>query len=298
LDVAFGVRRASICQKQKRLLAILVRRRRESCRVTERRISERLPPRLSFSTNEVLTNEISLMSTLMPPRQFPTDPATDASDASEERMRAALGLGRRSEAGGHPPQQTHGGNTHGSDPNRQRRRFAQDGDVPVVVLGRSRDGEAAQDSRITALETSLQSERVARLKAERELETCQTTIQSLRTKLAHAEMAMDEARAAERQARYDVETITEKARLDIESLTAAAQKQAEAEPTDAAPRAARPGRKPKVATAAVEASLDLDAPDEPAEIKTEADAEEPQPIEWWLPSFRVKARGRGRPRKS
>ena len=76
--------------------------------------------------------------------------------AAAERMREALGLGKRSESVAHP-QQNH--TPHTSDPNRVRRRFAQDGDVPVVVLGRSREAEAAQESRVAALETKLQEER-------------------------------------------------------------------------------------------------------------------------------------------
>jgi hypothetical protein len=218
------------------------------------------------------------MSSIMP-RRYPTDPATDAADASEERMREALGLGKRSESVTHP-QQNH--TPHTSDPTRVRRRFAQDGDVPVVVLGRSREAEAAQESRVATLETKLQEERAARQTAERTVESCQATIQSLRTKLAHSEMAIDEARAAERQARAEAAAAIERQA----QLQTQVQQVAESEPVSRAeamavpppPRLVREPRKPKVVA--------------------DSDEPEPQPIEWWLPSFRAQTRGRGRPRKT
>ncbi len=211
------------------------------------------------------------------PRRYPTDPATDASDASEERMREALGLGKRSESVAHP-QQNH--TPHTSDPTRVRRRFAQDGDVPVVVLGRSREAEAGQESRLAALETKLQEERAARQTAERTVESCQATIQSLRTKLAHSEMAIDEARAAERQARAEAAAAIERQAQLQTPVQVESEPVSRAEPVAVAspPRLVREPRKPKVVT--------------------DSEEPEPQPIEWWLPSFRAQTRGRGRPRKT
>ncbi len=224
-----------------------------------------------------LTGHIPKMSSIMP-RRYPTDPATDAADASEERMREALGLGKRSESVAHP-QQNH--TPHTSDPNRVRRRFAQDGDVPVVVLGRSREAEAAQELRVAALETKLQEERAARQTAERTVESCQATIQSLRTKLAHSEMAIDEARAAERQARAEAA-----AAIERQTQVQTTQAQPESEPVSQAELVAEEPQSRLVR--------------EPRKAKVVADSNEPepQPIEWWLPSFRAQTRGRGRPRKT
>ncbi len=181
-------------------------------------------------------------------------------------MREALGLGKRSESVAHP-QQNH--TPHTSDPTRVRRRFAQDGDVPVVVLGRSREAEAGQESRLAALETKLQEERAARQTAERTVESCQATIQSLRTKLAHSEMAIDEARApsarhAQRPRRRS--SVRPSFRLQSRSRASPVSR---AEPVAVAspPRLVREPRKPKVVT--------------------DSEEPEPQPIEWWLPSFRA-----------
>ena len=70
----------------------------------------------------------------------------------------------------------------------QRRRFAQDGDVPVVVVRGRRD-----DNR-DASEAAARSECVAREQAERNLAAAQTTIRDLQTKLAHMDMSQTELR--------------------------------------------------------------------------------------------------------
>ena len=76
----------------------------------------------------------------------------------------------------------------GTPSNAHRRRFAQDGDVPVVVVRGRRD-----DNR-EAAETALQSEREARGQVERNLAAAQVTIRDLQTKLAHMEMSQAELR--------------------------------------------------------------------------------------------------------
>lgn len=91
-------------------------------------------------------------------------PKAESADL-EHRMRRTLGV--------HAPNQG------------QRRRFAQDGDVPVVINSRRDAGEAA-----------MHAEREARQQAERLLTAAQATIRDLQTKLAHAEMSLSETREA------------------------------------------------------------------------------------------------------
>jgi hypothetical protein len=87
----------------------------------------------------------------------------------EHRMRRTLGV--------HAPNQG------------QRRRFAQEGDVPVVINNR-------RDAERDAGEAAMQKEREARQQAERLLTAAQATIRDLQTKLAHAEMSLSETREA------------------------------------------------------------------------------------------------------
>lgn len=87
----------------------------------------------------------------------------------EHRMRRTLGV--------HAPNQG------------QRRRFAQDGDVPVVINNR-------RDAERDAGEAAMQAEREARQQAERLLTAAQAMIRDLQTKLAHAEMSLSETREA------------------------------------------------------------------------------------------------------
>ena len=105
-------------------------------------------------------------------------PSSDRSDV--DRMRRSLGV--------NAPSQNH------------RRRFAQEGDVPVEVRGR-RDAD-----RETA-EIMARSEREAREQAERALAAFQATIRNLQTQLAHAEMALTEARDAASRAEHRANTL-------------------------------------------------------------------------------------------
>ena len=149
----------------------------------------------------------------MPSQKLNLDQPAEAIDAAEARMRLALGLtgASRPASGGHQggSSQNHGpqqGPSH--DASRpQRRRFAQDGDVPVVMLNRGRDAETGGENRVQALSSELRDERSGRIKAERALEEANLSIQSLKTKLAHAEMAFEERLREEREARNKVEAL-------------------------------------------------------------------------------------------
>ena len=179
--------------------------------------------------------------------------------ATENRMRRALGLQGPSRQ---PPQQR-------ADQVRPRHRFVQDGGVPVVVLNSRSDNDptAVFKARVAELEAALETERAAHGATRRSLHEAQAAVQAQQTRLVHAELAHNEALAAERSARQAAE----------ESLQTrlAAPEQPVASPV-AAPALAAPA-KPK-ATA-------RKAPRVPRVSK-----KEPQPVKWWLPGFREKSR--------
>jgi len=171
------------------------------------------------------------------PRSKPAMRDQETSDL-ERSMRRTLGVGTPS--AGH------------------RRRFAQDGDVPVVVVrGRRDDGREAAES-------AMQSEREARGQAERSLAAAHATIRDLQTKLAHVEMSQAELRrsvdrlgaerqsleislAAEANAHKETEARLEQATADRQEL--------ERQLRSLSGRTPRAGRGPAQG--------------------------EPQPIDWW-----------------
>ncbi len=189
-------------------------------------------------------------------------------------MRQALGL-RGDQSSERPAQRR--------EQDRRTRRFVRDGEVPVVVLSPSRehgpDGPAPVN-RIAAAEAALRSERAARERAERSLRETQANLQHVQTKLAHADLAHSEALAAARRGREEAEaalaaaTVAREAlELRIAEMEAAQQRAAEAEVRR---EPAKPSQaalvKPRRKTAA-----------SPVE-------REPQPVKWWLPSYKAKTR--------
>lgn len=155
------------------------------------------------------------------PDSGPAKPARDSGDL-ERSMRRTLGVGATGTG--------------------QRRRFARDGDVPVVVVRSRRD-----DGRDAAPDAAHQ-EREARGRAERSLATAQAMIRDLRTQLAHMEMSQSELRqsfervSGERQAlelALDAETAARRAAE--ERLHHAAADRRTLPPQPAARPAARPG---------------------------------------------------------
>ena len=159
------------------------------------------------------------------------DQPLEPTDTAEARMRLALGLGTRP-AGSGQPSAASGAAPASHDSVRQRRRFAQDGDVPVVMLHRGRDNDAGGENKVAALTADLREERSARQKSERALDEANVLISSLKTKLKHAEMSLEEkslhegeARAqwdallaAEREARQQAETRAAEATLALSML--------------------------------------------------------------------------------
>ncbi len=135
-----------------------------------------------------------------------------STDEAESQMRKALGL--LGETQRHRPD-----TERAEQPARlsdrfsggvHRRRFVQDGDVPVTVLRRDpahetpahRGGSAPQaptSSRLHRTEAALAAETAARDRVERLLAETQALVRDLQTKIGHAELAKTEALAALRQ---------------------------------------------------------------------------------------------------
>ena len=197
-----------------------------------------------------------------------TKPIPGPLSNEEARMRQALGL--RGDGSAVRPVQRR-------EPDGRGRRFVKDGEVPVVVLSGPKDPAAAAPAagnRLAAVEAELRSERAAREKAEQSLREAQASVERLETKLAHAELAHAEALGAERQAREQAERALGEAREAIaarEAELASARERGRA-------RTAASSEKPRGKTAA--------KPRKSAETAKR----EPQPVKWWLPSFRAKMR--------
>jgi len=189
--------------------------------------------------------------------------------SDEDRMRHALGLanassGTRSSSG---PSQVH-----------RPRRFIRDGEIPVVVLNAGRDRSAetsAMADQLAAAEGALRTERAARATAERTLADALATIQRLRTQLAHAEMSHAETLDAERKHRETLDQALLEAAVTRESLekqlaqqAATRRERVEAKPTTTTEPLPVPGRHEQKG-------------------KRPAAVREPEPVKWWLPSYKA-----------
>jgi hypothetical protein len=136
-------------------------------------------------------------------------------DEAESQMRRALGLlgessrNRPDQERMEQPSRGLGDRFNGG---LHRRRFVQDGDVPVTVLRRDPGYEqpthrgtpataAPTSSRLQRTEAALTTETAARERAERSLAETQTIVRDLQTKIGHAELAKTEAVEALRQER-------------------------------------------------------------------------------------------------
>ncbi len=163
-------------------------------------------------------------------------------DEAESAMRKALGL--LGETPRHRPetdrldQPARGGDRFNGG--LHRRRFVQDGDVPVTVLRHQAGHEAPahrattvpvaapSSSRLQRTEAALAAETAGREKAERALADLQTVLRDLQTKIGHAELAKNEAVEALRREREAMADL----RADADSLTSRLE-EAEARANDA-----------------------------------------------------------------
>lgn len=217
------------------------------------------PPTDKDSTLEALLSFHYWIS-MSPPDSSPSTTAEESSTV-ETRMRRALGLGGATSA--QPAQRR-------SEPARTRPRFVRDGEVSVVVLNSSRVPDDAPNGRGAALQTALVAEQAARVAVERSLAEALATVRSLQTKLAHAELAHGEAVAAERRARERAEAVLQEMMAAHELADRMLGRAVTARETEAStPRA-------KVKRA---------APIKPR--TTTAKTREPQPVKWWLPSYKA-----------
>ena len=167
-------------------------------------------------------SRLSLSNDTMPDSE-PAGGASPLHDV-EGQMRRALGLDggpRRPEAARaaapQPPRQADRFGAGGP-----RRRFAQDGEVPVTVLHGRRDHPAdAAVNRLAAAETMAAREHAAREQAERALAEAQATIHDLQTKLGHASLAQTELQAAARRDQDAIATVQAELGATCERLATA-----------------------------------------------------------------------------
>jgi hypothetical protein len=163
-------------------------------------LSENLKLRLDSLSGETQQDRL----TRAPDAGSPNMPGP--ADEAESQMRKALGL--LGESPRHRPDAERteqpvrlsdrfNGGLH-------RRRFVQDGDIPVTVLRREQGHEvpahrgvasppAPTSSRLQRTEAALAAETAAREKAERSLGETQSVVRDLQTKIGHAELAKNEA---------------------------------------------------------------------------------------------------------
>ena len=194
-------------------------------------------------------------------------------------------------------------------PSVHKRRFVQDGEVPVTLVhgltGARREHHetgatrvAAPTNRLEVAETALAAEISSREKAEKALAEAQAMVQQLQTKLGHADLARQDAIVALQR---ETETLTDlrAALADAEARAAAAEAArvvadnalatvhvhaADSDATVAPPEPVRRGRKPK-AQAAPQATPPL------ANSADTASMREPKPVRWWVtPKRSAKAR--------
>ncbi len=204
-------------------------------------------------------------------------------------------------------------------PGAHKRRFVQDGEVPVTLVhgltGARREHHepsaaraAAPTNRLEVAETALAAEISSRERAEKALAESQAMVQQLQTKLGHSDLARQDALAAlqrEKETIADLRTAlaeaearavaeadaravaVEAARVAAENALAAAQaKPAGNDETVERPAPARRGRKPKAL--ATSAGRTAAASAKSADVPS---GREPKPIRWWLtPKRSTKAR--------
>jgi hypothetical protein len=203
----------------------------------------------------------------------PLDPAADTTTDDEDRMRQALGL--FGDQPGDPPAQRR-------EQDRRAHRFVKDGEVPVVVLNSSRErgpDSPAPVNRIAIAEAALRTERAMRERTERSLREMQATLQQLQTKLGHTDLEHREALAAERRGREQAEAVLAEAVAAREALEARlSEMEAHSRVTEVEPHSEPAGsNQPRQA--------------KPRRKTTRSPVErEPQPVKWWLPSYKSKTR--------
>lgn len=192
----------------------------------------------------------------MSPPDGSTTLTLNDTEAEESKMRAALGL-------------TPGNTQPNRSAEQNRHKSGQGSEIPVIVSTR-RSAEVSDTlrARLVAVTEELKAERSGHVATQQALADAQRTIQQVQTKLAHSEMAATEALDAERNARLAAEARL----LAIVPVTP---------PEPTAEKSAKPkkrGRPPQQRLVVEEAEPD------------------PEPVQWWLPSYKASQAKRVRPK--
>jgi len=260
------------------------------------------------------------------PREQPQSSATaPPMDDAEQQMRKALGLyddsprsrpdnerGESQRAGGGFMQGVH------------RRRFVQDGEVPVTVVRRdapdaahSGTGHAGPtSSRLQRVEAALAAETAGRERAEKTLHEAQAAVQALQTKIGHNDLAKNEATAASKRHLEENVALREELAAGVERLREAEARAHEFEEDLRAMRIelAEERRARKLAERLLQEAADESAvavpsdathpnwvrePTEPVPARrgrpplARAEPEvEPEPVKWWLLPAKTAAKRR------
>jgi hypothetical protein len=149
-------------------------------------------------------------------------------DDAEQQMRRALGLygdaPRPRPEGERPEQAQRGGGQFMQGVH--RRRFVQDGEVPVTVVRRDTPDAAhsgtAQtgptSSRLQRVEAALAAETAGRERAERALHEAHAAVQALQTKIGHNDLAKNEAVGASKRHLEEIVSLREELSAGAERL--------------------------------------------------------------------------------
>jgi hypothetical protein len=237
-------------------------------------------------------------------------------DDAEQQMRRALGLygdaprPRPENERTEPAQRAGGGFMQGV----HRRRFVQDGEVPVTVVRREAPdaahpggGQAAPtSSRLQRVEAALAAETAGRERAERALHEAQAAVQALQTKIGHNDLAKNEALAASKRHLDEIVALKEELATGAERLLEAEARASDIEEDMRVMRAelTEERRARKLAERLLREATEESAPAEPYEIAAapppreqveriparrgrpptvHAEPEvEPEPVKWWL----------------
>ena len=247
-------------------------------------------------------------------------------DDAEQQMRKALGLygdsprtrpdGDRSE----PAQRAGGGFMQGV----HRRRFVQDGEVPVTVVRRDAPDAAhpgtgaasPTSSRLQRVEAALVAETAGRERAERALHEAQAAVQALQTKIGHNDLAKNEAVAASKRHLEEIVALREEMAAVAERLNEADTRAHDLDEDLRVMRAElteeRRARKmaerllqeatDEAAVATTNEAASVNRPRDPVEriparrgrppIVHAEPAEEPEPVKWWLLPAKTAAKRR------
>ena len=189
-------------------------------------LSENLKLRLDTQSGESQQDRLARA----PDPGVPGD--SGAVDVAESQMRKALGLLGESSRNRQELERTEqpsrmGDRFGGGAGGLHRRRFVQDGDIPVTVLRREPGYEqpayrgvaapaAPTSSRLQRTEAALAAETASREKAERSWAETQFALRDLQTKIGHADLAKNEAVEALRRERESIGQL----RADGEALEA------------------------------------------------------------------------------